>query len=171
MDLAHLHLMLNHVPVIGVGFGFLILLTGVIARSKAVSGVGLALLVISAVAAIPVYLTGESAEEAVEHMPGVAGSVIDAHEDSAAISLSLTIALGVLAAGALFFSRIRASRINGALVTGTILLSLITGTSMMRTANLGGQVRHTEIRDGQAPGSTDAGTGTKENGSSRHDDD
>ena len=172
MDLVHLHLMLNHVPVIGVVLGFLVLLTGVIARSRAVSGVGLALLILSALVAVPVYLTGEPAEELVEKMPGVTESVIGLHESSATISLALVIACGIFAAGALLASRFRASRVNGYLVVATLLLTLITGTSTLRTANLGGQIRHTEIRSGgPAPAATDIGTDRKRGGGDRHIDD
>ena len=171
MDLAHLHLMLNHVPVIGVVFGFTILLAGIIFRSKPVSGVGLGILVFSALVAIPVYLTGETAEEVVENMPGVSESVISQHETAAGFSLVLVIASGVFAGAALFFSRLRASRVNGLLVVGTLLLSLVTGTSLLRTANLGGQVRHTEIRGGgQAPAGTTTDT-TDKRGVQDHDDD
>jgi len=53
VDFAHIHLMLNHVPVIGVAFGLFILFGGVAARSKAVTRVGLGLLAFSAIVAIP----------------------------------------------------------------------------------------------------------------------
>jgi len=62
MDLVHLHLMLNHAPVLGVIFGFLVLLAGTVSRSKAIAGVGLGLLIVAGILAIPVYLTGEPAE-------------------------------------------------------------------------------------------------------------
>lgn len=172
MDLAHWHLALNHVPVIGVIFGFLILLAGVLARSRAISGVGSAMLVVSALVAVPVYLTGESAEEVVEKMPGVTESVIDQHQSAAGLSLALVIAAGVAALGALLFSRAKGSKVRGVFVVVTLLISLVAGTSMLRTANLGGQVRHTEIRNGTQP-AADAETGTteKRGGSGKDDDD
>lgn len=155
MDLLHIHLALNHVPVIGVVFGFLILLGGVIGRSRAISGVGSALIVVAALVAIPVYLTGESAEEVAEKMPGVTDSVISQHESAAGLSLGLIIASGVAALGALLFSKARPSKVRGIFVVATLLISLVAGTSMLRTANLGGQVRHTEIRDGVAQPAAD----------------
>ena len=171
MDLAHLHLALNHVPVIGVIFGFVILLAGVLARSRAISGVGSAMLVVSALVAVPVYLTGESAEETVEKI-GVSGSVIERHQSAAGLSLTLVIAAGIAALGALLFSRARPSKVRGIFVVAALLISLVAGTSMLRTANLGGQVRHTEIRNGtQAAPNADTGTAEKRDGRSEKDDD
>ncbi|HRI03515.1 MAG TPA: hypothetical protein PLL77_07200 [Pyrinomonadaceae bacterium] len=167
MDLGYLHLSLNHIPVIGSVFGFIILFIGIVARSKAVNRVGLGLLAISAIVAIPVYLTGETAEEIVEKLPGFSESITGQHESAAALSLGLAIFSGVLAITALLFSRARTEKNPGYLVIATLLLSLLTTTSMVRTANLGGQVRHTEIRSG----AQNIDTRTPEKGTSEKDGD
>lgn len=146
MDLTHFHLMFNHVPVMGVVFGFLILLGGVIMRSKPGAAVGLVVLGLSAVVAIPVYFTGESAEELVEGLPGVTEAFTGEHEAAASLSLGLTIAAGVFAVATLFLNRRLTPRVPGYLMIATLFLSLLTGISMVRTANLGGQIRHTELR-------------------------
>ena len=146
MDLVHLHLMLNHAPVLGVIFGFLVLLAGTVSRSKAIAGVGLGLLIVAGILAIPVYLTGEPAEEIVEGLPGISETVIGQHESAAGFSLALAIASGLIAIVTLAFFRFRSPRTQSYLVVASLLISLITGTSMIRTANLGGQIRHTEIR-------------------------
>lgn len=174
MDFAHIHLMLNHVPVIGVGFGILILFGGVVARSKAVTRVGLGLLALSAIVGIPVYLTGEPAEEIVEKLPGFSEAITGEHESAAAISLGLVIFTGLLAAAALIFTlltRSLSARLPGILVVVTLLTSLVTGTSMIRTANLGGQIRHTEIRSGVQNIDSNAKTGDSEKGKSKKEDD
>lgn len=148
MDLTHLHLMLNHLPVVGVIFGFLILLWGVLRGYEEVKTVGLIVLVITALAAVPVYLTGEPAEEVVEHLPGVSEQIIELHEDAALPSLILAIVTGVLALGALILKRFSAAAAAAARISmlAVLLLSFVTGAFMARTANLGGQIRHTEIR-------------------------
>ena len=146
MDLTHLHLILNHLPVVGVIFGFLILLWGFLRGYEEVKNVGFLILVFTAAAAVPVYLTGEPAEEAVENLPGVAEQIIELHEDSALISLILAIVTGALALAALLlkqFSFAAVARFSGIAV---LLLSFVTGAFLARTANLGGQIRHTEIR-------------------------
>lgn len=175
MDFAHIHLMLNHVPVIGVGFGVLILVVGVIAQSKPVTRVGLGFLVFSAIVAIPVYLTGEPAEEIVEKLPGFSESITESHESAAGISLGTIIFSGLLALVALLFTLFKGSlseRLSGILAVATILTSLVSGASMIWTANLGGQIRHTEIRSGvqNTDPTTEAGTTQKGKSEKDHDD-
>ena len=66
MDLspAHLHLVLNHIPVLGTMlFAPLVLVWGLLRRSRDVTQIGLLLAVLLAATTIPIYLTGEPAEE------------------------------------------------------------------------------------------------------------
>ena len=146
MDLTHLHLMLNHLPVVGVIFGFLILAWGILRGYEEVKTVGLIVLVVTALAAVPVYLTGEPAEETVEHMAGVSEQVIELHEDSAVLSLVLAIATGVFALAVLIIKRFSSAGFARFSMFAVLILSLVTGAFMTRTANLGGEIRHTEIR-------------------------
>lgn len=72
---AHLHLLLNHIPILGtLLFAPLVLLWGLWRRWREVTQVGVALTVLLALAAVPVYLTGESAEEQLEGRQPVARS-------------------------------------------------------------------------------------------------
>jgi len=146
MNFLDLHLMLNHIPVLGVVFGFVIGLAGALARSRAATRVGLGTLVFSALIAVPVYLTGDTAEEIVEGLPGVTESFIHQHESAATLSLILVGVSGVFALAALIFGRALTSKVPGYLISATMLVTVVTGASMIRTANLGGQIRHTEIR-------------------------
>lgn len=164
MDSAYLQLMLNHVPVFAVIFGFFLLLGGVMTRSKSVSRVGLGLLALAAIVAIPVYLTGEPAEQVVEKLPGVSEAITGQHESAAFLSLGLVMLSGLLALTALVFARSLSAKLPGYLVVATLVLSLLAGTSIIRTATLGGQIRHTEIRSGVAnadPGTTEKDTSEK----------
>jgi uncharacterized membrane protein len=146
MDLTHLHLILNHLPVVGIMFGFLILAWGVLRGYEEVKTVGLIFLVFTAFAALPVYLTGEPAEEAVEKLPGVSEQIIELHENSALLSLILAMATGVLAFFGLIFKRFSAVNVTRFSMFAILFLSFVTGALMARTANLGGEIRHTEIR-------------------------
>ncbi len=92
---------------------------------------------------LPVFFTGEPAEELVEHLPGVGESFIESHEDAAKISLVLTLFAGLCAIVGLLFSKHPLSRrIN----TGVLLTSLLAVLSLAYTANLGGKIRHSELR-------------------------
>lgn len=147
MTPVHLHLLLNHVPVLGVAFGLLILLGGMAWRRADVTRVGLALFVAAGLAAIPTYLSGEPAEEAVEHAAGTVEAWVEPHEEAALVSLVLVEALGVLALGTLWVHR-RKPAVPQPLVVAPAVLALVTAGSLSWTANLGGQIRHTEIRGG-----------------------
>jgi hypothetical protein len=121
MTWAHIHLALNHVPVVGLPVVVLLLAWGVVRRSPEVTRASLGLLVLLAAVTIVVQLTGEPAEDLVEGLPGVFESGIERHEEAALIgSIGMT-ALGLL---------------------GCVALSVYFGW----VANLGGQIRHSEIR-------------------------
>lgn len=51
---------------------------------------------VTAAAAVPTYLTGEPAEEAVEHLPGVVKDLIEIHEERALIALIVATFGGIL---------------------------------------------------------------------------
>ena len=144
MDAVHLHLLLNHVPVIGAVFGVLVLAAAVFRRNDEWLRVGLALFVVSAATAAVVYLTGEPVEEAVEHLAGISEPAIERHEDAA---LAATLALGVFGLAALAsLVAFRGRRQPRWLGVTALALSLVPTALMGWTANLGGQIRHSEIR-------------------------
>jgi len=148
MDLVHLHLLLNHFPVIGTVFGVLVLAAAVFRRNDEWLKVGLALFVVSAAAAVVVYLTGEPAEHAVEGLAGISDAVIERHEEAALVSM---VALGVFGVAALAtLVSTRATRAPRWLGPVALALSLLPAALMGWTANLGGQIRHSEIRSAAA---------------------
>ena len=144
MDPTHIHLFINHVPVLGTIFGALLLLYALVAKKQEVLLASMGLFVIAGLGAGIAYLTGESTEHTVEGLPGVAESFIEAHEEAALIALIAAIVLGVGALLILLFGRKRTPRWAA---IATLVVALGTSGVMTWTANLGGQVRHTEIRD------------------------
>ncbi len=109
MNWPHLHLLLNHVPVMGVPFGFLLLAVALARRSLELTKASLGVFAVVALVTIPVYLAGEPTEEVVEHLPGISESLIEEHEESALVSLVAIEILGVLALAGLI--RFRGSSI------------------------------------------------------------
>jgi uncharacterized membrane protein len=147
MNWAHVHLLLSHLPVIGTIFGVLLLLLALLRKSEELKRVSLGVFVFTALIALPVYFTGEPAEEMVENLPGVAESLIDKHKDAALFALLMAGGAGVVALAGLILFR-RAERLPGWVVAVALVLSLATSVLMGWAANLGGQIRHTEIRAG-----------------------
>ena len=146
MNPAHLHLLLNHVPVLG-AFGLLLLFTiAFLRRDSSLGRLTLVLSVAVAAASVAVFLSGEPAEELVEDLAGVAESAIEPHEEFARVA---TIASGICGAAALmtliaFRRRERPRWITGSALVGALAVSGLMGW----TANLGGQIRHAEIGGG-----------------------
>lgn len=158
MDTVHLHLLLNHVPVLGVVFGVLLYGAARFRRDDAFARFALGFSAALAVVALVVYLTGEPAEEAVENLPGVSDAIIERHEDAALLATIAMGSFGALALGALVRFRRRAIPLW---VTASGLIASIGLTAVMGwTANLGGQIRHSEIRS-SGVASMDGGSGRR----------
>lgn len=66
MNAAHSHLIINHFPIIGLIFGIIVLLIGILAKSSVTRRVGLLLFVIAGITAQISDATGEGAEHLVE---------------------------------------------------------------------------------------------------------
>ncbi len=146
---AHIHLVLNHVPVIGTPLALLILIVALVRRNDDMKKLALWLLALLAVLSIPAYLTGEPAEKTVNGLPGVIGSVIERHEEAGQLALILISAAGVFAVGALAVWRKKP--VPRWFAVSLLTLGFAAAGSLAWTANLGGKVRHTEIRSDSNP--------------------
>jgi len=147
---AHLHLILNHFPPIGVPIGLVILLVGLMRHNETLVRTALVLFVALAAITVPVHMTGEPAEEIVEGLAGVSGQAIEAHEDAAFIGLLTTAALGAGSLIALLAMRQRRP-VARALGYGIVALAVVSAGTLTWVANLGGEIRHSEIRSGAPP--------------------
>ncbi len=143
---AQLHLAVNHMPVVGVLFGFLILFVGMLMKNSSVKKTGLAVLVFASVMVAPAYLSGEPAEDMVEHKPGVTKALIHEHEESAEISLVFTAITGGVAALALALGKMKRDQLAGKTSVAAFALSAVTFALLANTAHLGGLIRHDELR-------------------------
>ena len=145
MNPAHLHLVLNHLPPVGVLFGILLLVAASYRKSDELTRAGLGLFVVVALLAFPTYFTGEPAEDAIGHLPGVSKDLIETHEDAALTTLIAVEILGVVSLLGLAAYRRHAP--PKWFVAASLALSILVGGMLGRTADLGGQIRHSEIRD------------------------
>jgi hypothetical protein len=147
MNPTHVHLMLNHIPVLGTAIGLGLLLFAFWRKSDELKKTTLGFLVLVALLAVPVYLTGEPAEDAVKKLPGVSKAIMEQHEEAAAVAFTGVVVLGVASLAGLLLFR-RGKPVPAWFGSLMIASSLIVGGLMAYTANIGGQVRHTEIRSG-----------------------
>lgn len=146
MNPAHIHLMLNHFPVVGT---FLCLILQIIAttlRSVELKKGTLYLLVATGAMAGLVYFTGEEAEAQLLNFPGILRAAVLSHDDAAFYAVVAAILCGLVALSGLTLFR-RTAFTCGWFWPTSLILTVITAALMAWTANLGGHIRHPEIRN------------------------
>jgi len=144
MNAAHLHLMVNHLPVFGALFAGCILAYGLYRSLPALVNVGLVLALAAGIGAFVASQTGERAEGIVEDLPGVTEMAIHEHEEAAEAATWAAIVTGLLALVGLALPD-RAHRVQRLVAMATLALTVVTFALVARAANLGGMIRHTEI--------------------------
>jgi uncharacterized membrane protein len=155
MNPAHVHLLLNHVPVLTTAFGMIVLIVALLRRNRTMIHLSYTTFVLTALITIPAYLSGRPAEHVVKHLPGVAEEFIGPHEDAAVFAFGGSILLGVLSIAAIYHSY-RTKRNAPAMGWLVFATSLWLTTVMARVAYLGGEIRHTEIRSGETVNGSDS---------------
>lgn len=142
-NLAYIHIVLNHIPIIMNGAGLLVLLTGMVWRNDAVVKAALVLFIASAVICIPTFLTGDGAADVVKTMDAVNVRAIRPHDQAAGWAL-WTMCIEGIAAIALWIAY-RGPKIFPRWAQITVLvLALLSASTGIRTALLGGKIRHPE---------------------------
>src|SRR5512147_25256 len=145
MNPAHLHLMFNHLPVVGVPLVAALLGWALLRRSRELYRVALGGAVILAALTYPVFLTGEPAEERVEDASWMRERLVHEHEERAEAALIAVLVTGAMAAFGLW--QTRGDRKPNFGMGGLTLAGLAVSTGLLAwTAQLGGPIRHDEIR-------------------------
>jgi uncharacterized membrane protein len=143
MNTVHLHLLLNHIPVVGSLLAVVLFAAALFLKETVSTKFALAFTAVVAAVAVAVYFTGGAAEDAVEKLAGVTERAIDNHEEAAEVT---TIAIGIFGAlSALALIIVRARRAPRWIALAGLVGSIAVSGLMAWTANLGGQIRHTEI--------------------------
>lgn len=151
MNAAHLHIVLNHIPVIGSAIAIFVLLIGLLKKSDDIKKVSAMILVLTALITIPVYVSGDGAQAKIEgNYEDVDEEFIDAHEDFALYSFIAMDIAGAVALAALFMFR-KPKLLPNSFAVILLLLMLAVNGMMAWTANLGGKIHHPEIREDKMP--------------------
>ena len=142
MTWPHLHLIVNHAPVVGSLFAWLLLAGGLAWRSQAVMRAALVTFAAVGLLAFVAVQTGERAEDEVEEMAGVSEDHIHDHEEAAEVAALGLEAVGVISLIGLVLSR---RRVPGWLAILVLAAALVPIVLVARTAELGGRIRHPEV--------------------------
>src|SRR6267378_3625687 len=148
MDFPHLHLLLNHFPIIGTIVGVGLFLISFLVKTDDVRRSSLIVFVVMALLTIPAFMTGVGAQEKMVTDSSVSNTLIQRHEGAAELAVWFMEITGALAVVGLWQSARRTSpgRLN---TTAILAFSLVTAGLMARTGNTGGEIRHLEVRSAQ----------------------
>jgi uncharacterized membrane protein len=138
MNLAHVHLLLNHVPTIGFGFGIGLLIASLVRHSADLGRASSVVFFVVALVAIPTYLSGNAADFVLRTERQLQQDVVTAHQNAAMLALIPMEIVGLVSWLTLWHSR----RWHQPAI---LALSIVTFVLMARAANIGGQIRHPEI--------------------------
>ena len=152
MNYAHLHLLLNHFPVIGTIVGLGLFLISFLGKNEDLRRGSYIVFAAIALLAIPTFLSGYGAQLMIKG-PGVSDALIQRHQSSALLSLWFMLATGALALVGLWQTQ-KSPHIPRWNVAAVLIFSLLTMGLMARTGNTGGDIRHPEDQAGQAANST-----------------
>lgn len=160
MDLAYLHLVTNHIPIIGIPFALAILVLGIWRKSVELKAVAFLIFTVLGIATLGVFLFGQGGEDFVEELSGVSHDAIEDHEKMGLVSL---VAVGITAISSAFglifykgFSVLKRRRADensnlffpNRLTFLVLFLAILSAGILGYTGKLGGKIRHTEFYGG-----------------------
>ena len=143
-DAAKLHLMINTLPPVVSCLAAVVLATGIVWRSDDLRRFGLVLMVAVPLLIVPVFFSGRASVVTIGNMPGVPLALIGEHQESVRWTWTISTLSGFAALIALALYRRRS--LPAPVILAALALSLASDGFLLRTAHLGGRIRHPEVR-------------------------
>ena len=148
---GYLHVVLNHLPILGMAFGLFALAVALLLRHRAARVTALSIIALAGASAWPVLVTGQQAYRPVRALTDDAGSdALDEHKERAESWAYAFYATALLALAAICLPA-RRPRLRTALEALATLGAAVSFGASLYISQAGGQVRHTEFRPGPAP--------------------
>ncbi|MBF9221064.1 hypothetical protein [Hymenobacter ruricola] len=147
MNQAHLHLLVNHLPIVGSLFAAVLLGAGLLRREASVVGAGLVAVLAAGLLCLPAQLTGEGAAAVAQQLPRVSRALIQAHAAAAELGFWTLEGAAALALFGLLLRKNASPR--AALMAWAALAVAVASFGLLaRAGYLGGLIGHVEIREG-----------------------
>ena len=145
MNQAHLHMVFNHFPIIGLFFGIGILAYGIIKKQTILVNTAYVIFIVCMIMGKATMMTGEGAEEIVEEL-GVSHDIIHEHEEIAETFMKVLYVLGILSILGLVANLKKHEKAS---IFSYVVLILAIGSAVLskNVGTSGGEIRHTEIRE------------------------
>lgn len=148
MDELHLHLVVNHLPIIFPVVGIILLLIGIFSKCEVTKRNAYIIFVLGAITSIAAMGTGEGAENSATKIAGLSENLIKKHEEVSEIFAALTYVLGAISLVALIAS-FRNSVISKYAPFVVGILAIVCLLFAQKVGTTGGEIKHNEIRTGQ----------------------
>jgi hypothetical protein len=148
MNFAHLHLMLNELPIWGAAFAATLFLVAAITLER--EGwvyAGLVLLGISVAGSLGAFLTGIPAVDVITGAPRTSGKALSEHHVRGIIAAGCTLVSGVVGTAVVVRRRKRhvpPDRLSIAMLLG---VSALQAAALGWTAQAGGRINHPELQE------------------------
>jgi uncharacterized membrane protein len=149
MNPFHLHLLFNHLPIVGIYLATLVLLSGLILKNQTVKHVALCLIIVSGIGAFAAHVTGEGAEESSELRTDFSHELIERHEHASEPFFQIMLALTLISAVALVFS-LKKKKWSQYLIFLIAVISIAAAYLAQQAGTSGGEIRHPEISNATA---------------------
>lgn len=138
---AHLHLILNHFPIIGTVIVILVLGYAVYANDERIKKLGMFLFVFIGLITLPVFFTGGKAAGIVKGNEGITEENIEPHEEYAKISMiSMEIVTAISLVNLVLYRKQKPVPVYFGVIL--LILILIINLMMIYTGHLGGKISH-----------------------------
>jgi uncharacterized membrane protein len=150
MNFAHLHLLLNHFPIVGTIVGLGLFLISMVGKNEDLRRASLIIFPAMALLAILAFFSGVGAQGAIRKAPGVSEDLIERHQGAAMLALLFMEITAAFSLVGLWKSQgtTRPARWNWSL-SAVLLFSVVTVGLMARVGTTGGDIRHPEIGTAQ----------------------
>lgn len=153
MNDAHLHLLINHFPIIGMIIGIGIHITGIALKNNSLKNTAYVLYIISAISGFLAMQSGEKAEEFTENLQGFSEDFMHRHEELAETFALVLYITAAMALGSII-AQIKKYRFAALLSYITLAIAIFATVLAKGVGTSGGEIRHTEIRSDNATNAT-----------------
>lgn len=145
MNASHLHLLVNHLPFATFLFALAGLLAGWVFKCASIKRFALCTMAVAGAIGTVAYLSGEAAHEESFGESSPFHAEVERHEQSAEATWIVGAVVGFIGLVAALLTK-RMSDVPHGVVIGCMVATIVCLVFFMKTANLGGQIRHSEIR-------------------------
>lgn len=145
MNKAHIHLMVNHLPVILPIAAWIVMLAGFIIKSAVVKRAAYLLFFIGAITTLSAMGSGDGAEDVVEKLNGVSEKLIEEHEESAELFSIFNYVLGLISLVGIWAS-LKEKFFSQWISIAVLIFTVVVIYLGKETGTTGGEIRHQEIR-------------------------